>query len=109
MKSYWLVRYSFFFDDKEKGLIEIKGNSVHELPGETFLPGGVVKTIKSSLSKEIEHKRLAGSLIEVIIESFGEIDERGFNDFQNPDDISGYRFSLNGREFSQKSTVTILS
>lgn len=105
MKSYWLVRYSLFFDHKEGRLTEIKGNSVHELPGETFLPGGVIKTIKDCLSKQIGHNRSADSSIEVTIESFGEIDERGFADFQNPGDISEYQFFLNGREFSQKSTV----
>ncbi|MDP3769341.1 MAG: hypothetical protein Q8R40_00160 [bacterium] len=104
MKSYWFVRYTFSFNHKEHGFTEIKGNSVHELPSKTFLPGSVMKVIKNSLSERTQHKHLPGSNIEVCIESFGETDEDGFNDFAEQGNISEHRFYLNGVEYYQKST-----
>lgn len=110
MKSYWLVRYSFRYNDKEGNLVEIIGNSVHEFEGQSFMPGSVRKTIDNYLVAENKNMMLDSSQSCIILEGFGRIDKQGFDDFKNEDSICANTFYLSRRKFihrKSKSSVTI--
>lgn len=81
MKSFWFVCFKASFNDGNGSMSQVKGNSVHAWESPSFLPGTVKKKIEMSL---IERLKTDGHVIhdfDIRIESFGEIDQEGFDDF----------------------------
>ncbi len=104
--SYWFVSFSLFYNDSQKGVVEVKGNSVHELNTKTFMPGCVIKKISQGIEEE---KAKKGSVITdswVLLHSVVEIDEHGFADFLEPAQLVE-KWSISGRDFYTTSRTAV--
>lgn len=108
MLSYWFVCYLLRYMSRDGNFCEIRGNSVHELSSNSFLPGTVRTVIEREHLKKLSTKLPEGYEIAVTIESFGAIDQEGFNNFNNGGSGVNSVFSLYGREFIHKNTVTTI-
>jgi hypothetical protein len=109
MTSYWFVYHVVRYTNRDGDFCEIKGNSAHKLPTQSFLPGTVRKSIEGGYLGQMSHKLPEGQTIEVAIESFGAIEKEGYDDFINRGlPIIDNEYSLSGREFitSKKVVVT---
>lgn len=99
MKSYWFVYFVLYCRDKKEQLVEVRGNSVHELESESFLPHTVQNVIKKYLLEIMGHELSASDhRAKLFIESFGKIDQGGYEDFSG-ERTETCRFSFSAREF----------
>ena len=108
MESYWLVAFKISYIDIEGSLRTIKGNSAHELPNDSFLPGSVKKALMDTYLKKIVDKILDPGDIGVTITFFGRIDTDGYDDFWDERNTVDHNFHATAREFVQKTRVVTI-
>lgn len=106
--SYWFVYHVARYTNRDGEFCEIKGNSVHKLQTQSFLPGTVRKSIEGGYLGQVSHKLLEGQIVEVTIESFGAIEKEGYYDFVNRGmPLVASEYSLSGREFVTSGRVVV--
>ncbi|MFA6339206.1 MAG: hypothetical protein WCW87_04110 [Candidatus Paceibacterota bacterium] len=102
MRSYWFVYYAVYFIDKNNLSGKIKGNAVFEFYSEEFFPGDVIKVIEDFYLNLKEQEKTLLSGLNVVIQNFGEIEEKGFKNFIERNDsqkrVAGScNFNIDGR------------
>lgn len=95
-----MVRY----ENRSGDFCEVRGNSVHELPTNSFLPGTVVGDLTKGHLKQLAPKISPDKDIHILIESFGAIDQDGFNDFSDEGSRIKGVYYLSSREYVYPKT-----
>ena len=84
MESFWYYYFEASYNKDNGSMTTAKGNGVARFNSKSFLPGSLVKIIERSVRENLHIP--TGRSVSVFIQSFGEIDIAGYNDYNTPAD-----------------------